>query len=62
MEPQKPTELTKPEAQNPAPDASVLNPLAQLVSHFADDPDWDVMVDSIRRHRREMDAAWNTSE
>ena len=62
METQKPAEPAKPEAQNPVPNASVPNPLAQLVSHFEDDPDWDVMVDSIRRHRREMDAAWDNVE
>lgn len=62
METQKPTEPVKSESQISAPDAPILNPLAELVSHFEDDPYWDVMMDSIRRNRREMDAAWDNVE
>ncbi len=62
METQPPTKPTKPATLTPAPDTPVLNPLAELVSHFEDDPYWDVMMDSIRRNRREMDAAWDNVE
>jgi len=57
METQQQTENT---AQDTLPTAShipVRNPLADLVSHFEDDPFWDGMMESIRRHRLELDAA-----
>jgi hypothetical protein len=38
------------------------NPLAQSAGRFQDDPFWDEMLDSIRRHRREMDAEWDVPE
>jgi len=62
METQKPTEPTKPELQNPTAEVPTLNPLAEPISHFEDDPFWDEMMDSIRRHRREMDATWDTAQ
>lgn len=60
METQKPAEATVTQATPPS--VPVPNPLADLVSHFEDDPDWDVMMASIRRHRREMDAVWDSAE
>jgi len=42
-----------------APDASAANPLAPSGGRFAADPFWDEMQESIRRHRREMDAEWD---
>jgi hypothetical protein len=57
METQKPTEPTKPDAQNPA-----INPMLESAGKFADDPFWDEMLDSIRRHRLEMDAEWDNAE
>lgn len=38
------------------------NPLLQSGGAFRDDPFWDQMLDSIRRHRHEMDAEWDVSE
>ena len=38
------------------------NPLLQSAGTFQDDPFWDEMLDSIRRHRREMDAQWDVPE
>lgn len=38
------------------------NPLAQSGGRFQDDPFWDEMLKSIRRHRREIDSAWDVPE
>ena len=38
------------------------DPFLQIAGHFKDDPFWDEMQESIRRHRREMDAAWDVPE
>lgn len=46
---------TKPSA----PDACETNPLAASGGRFADDPFWEQMQESIRQHRREMDAEWD---
>lgn len=62
MEPQQPAENPHNETQSPSLETRIPNPLAELVSHFEDDPFWDDMMDSIRRHRREMDAAWDNVE
>ena len=62
METPQPAEAAKPEPPAPALDPPALNPLAESISHFEDDPFWDDMMDSIRRHRREMDAAWEAEE
>lgn len=44
-----------------ASDLPVRNPLAEPISHFEDDPFWDEMIEAIRRHRQELDAAWGTA-
>ncbi len=62
METQKPAEAAPPEASSDASISFAPNPLAELVSHFEDDPDWDIMMDSIRHHRLEMDAQWASVE
>jgi len=59
--------LSTPEATRPLPseaetDSDALYSLVQSGGCFADDPFWDEMQDSIRRHRREMDAEWDTAE
>lgn len=38
------------------------DPLLQSAGHYRDDPFWDEMLASIRRHRREMDAEWDATE
>lgn len=38
------------------------DPLLQSAGRYQDDPFWDEMLDSIRRHRREMDARWDVPE
>ena len=38
-----------------APNAPETNPLAASGGRFADDPFWEQMQESIRRHRQEMD-------
>lgn len=50
------------EAQMPASHPPSPDPFLESAGHLADDPFWDEMMDSIRRHRREMDAAWNNVE
>jgi hypothetical protein len=55
-------EPTKPPAHKLVPDPPAPNSLIESAGKFADDPYWDVMMDSIRRHRREMDAAWDDVE
>lgn len=62
METQKQAENAEQEAQDLTLNTPMLNPLAEPISHFEDDPFWDEMMDSIRRHRLEMDAAWAASE
>lgn len=47
------------QTDSPTPDDPAANPLAQSGGRFADDPFWDEMQESIRRHRREMDAEWD---
>lgn len=43
-------------------DTPELNPLLQSAGRFRDDPFWNEMLDSIRRHRREIDAQWDVPE
>ena len=57
MEPQQRAENAKQDTSPTASDPPVRNPLADLVSHFEDDPFWDEMMEAIRRHRLELDAA-----
>lgn len=51
-----------PTSYYPALDPTLPYSLLDSAGKFADDPYWDVMMDSIRRHRREMDAAWDNVE
>ena len=62
METQKPTELMKPPAHKLVPDPPPPNTLIESAGKFADDPFWDEMMESIRRHRRELDAEWDNVE
>ena len=62
METSPKTETAEQQTQVSAPNPPVLDPLLESAGKLADDPFWDEMMDSIRLHRREMDAAWNTSE
>ena len=43
-------------------DAAEQDPLLESAGRFQDDPFWDDMMESIRRHRREMDAEWDDAE
>jgi len=52
-------EPNKPQAHKLVPDPPAPNSLLETAGHLADDPFWDEMMDSIRRHSREMDAVWN---
>jgi|GEM_PF-6086561 len=45
-----------------AADTQETDPLLQSAGRYKDDPFWDEMMDSIRRHRREMDAQWDVPE
>jgi tRNA(fMet)-specific endonuclease VapC len=57
-QPQNPKQETQtPVAHLPSPD-----PFLESAGHLADDPFWDEMMASIRRHRLEMDAAWDHVE
>ena len=38
------------------------NPWLESVGRYKDDPSWDFVMESIRRHRREMDAEWDEPE
>ncbi len=38
------------------------DPLLQSAGRYQDDPFWDEMLASIRRHRREMDSEWDAAE
>ena len=51
----------KPQTPAPTPELPP-HPMLESAGKFADDPFWDEMMDSIRRHRREMDAEWDTEE
>ena len=55
-------EAKKPISCYPAPDPNQSYSLLESAGKFADDPYWDVMMESIQRHRREMDAAWDAVE
>ena len=55
-------EAKKPISCYPAPDPNQSYSLLGSAGKFADDPDWDVMMESIRRHRLEMDAEWDNVE
>ena len=63
MEITKTTRVSLP-AASPAPDTDTpeLNPLLESAGLLRDDPFWDEMMESIRRHRQEMDAEWDESE
>lgn len=50
--------LSVPPSAPDAPEAPDQNALAQSGGRFRDDPFWDEMQDSIRRHRQEMDATY----
>ena len=45
-----------------AADTQEQDPMLESFGHFRDDPFWEEMMESIRRHRREMDAAWDAPE
>ena len=45
-----------------AADPPELDPILQSAGRYRDDPFWEEMQDSIRQHRREMDAEWDSSE
>ncbi len=62
METQQPAESAKPTAQMTTLDVTEVDPLLESAGKFADDPYWDVMMDSIRRHRLEIDAEWDNVE
>lgn len=62
MEAQKPIEPIKPPAHKLVPDPPAPNSLIESAGKFADDPFWDEMMDSIRRNRHKMDAAWDNAE
>ena len=49
----------QPPSQVPNP---LPNPMLESAGKFADDPFWDEMIDSIRRHRLELDAAIDAEE
>ena len=36
--------------------------LLESASRYKDDPSWDFVMESIRRHRAEMDAEWDEPE
>ena len=38
------------------------DPFLESAGSLANDPFWDEMMESIRRHRREMDAEWDNVE
>ena len=44
------------------PEAVETHPWASSAGVFADDPFWDEMMESIARHRREMDAEYQATE
>ena len=44
-----------------AADTPEQDPVLESFGRFRDDPFWDEMQESIRRHRREMDAEWELS-
>lgn len=54
-----PAKAANPDA---ATEAQPLNPLAQSAGLLRDDPFWEEMMESIRRHRREIDAEWDDAE
>jgi len=54
-----PAPSAEPDAVTDTPET---NPLAESGGRFRDDPFWDEMQDSIRQHRREMDAQWDVPE
>lgn len=56
------TESTHPLSSEAETESDAPYSLAQSGGRFADDPFWDQMQESIRRHRREMDAEWDTAE
>ena len=67
MESTKTIRVSFPAALNAPDDAQdtdtqQLNPLAQSAGLLRDDPFWDEMMASIRRHRAEIDAEWDTAE
>lgn len=43
-------------------DTQEQDPIFESFGRYRDDPFWDEMMESIRRHRREMDAAWDEPE
>ena len=45
-----------------ATDTQEPDPFLQSAGSSRNDPFWDEMMDSIRRHRREMDAQWDRPE
>lgn len=44
------------------PEAAEAHPWASSAGIFADDPFWDEMMESIARHRQEMDAEYQETE
>ena len=43
-------------------DADEPNPWLEPAGRYKDDPSWDFVMESIRRHRAEMDAEWDEPE
>ena len=56
------TEFIPPLSTEAETDRDTPYSLSQSGGRFADDPFWDQMQASIRRHRREMDAEWDESK
>jgi len=57
--------MDTPDKSQPEPDeadALEADPLILLAGSLRDDPFWDEIMDSIRKHRREMDAQWDVPE
>ncbi len=59
MEKLSTTEILPPLSTEAEADKDTPYSLAQSGGRFADDPFWEQMQESIRRHRREMDAEWD---
>ncbi len=57
-----PPQKSGQEVQTPTPHMPLPDPFLESAGHLADDPFWDEMMESIRRHRREMDAVWDNVE
>jgi len=61
MEQSSNSDTSKPQ-QPPLASEPFPHSIMESAGKFADDPFWDEMMDSIRRHRLEMDAAIDAEE